>query len=808
MKINVTWYVAGLLMALLSFEPQAQGLNATIFDGAHSGNPDFFFLPPLVGNPNSHPFFDEGTFDPALSPRVEICFIENNKCSANQPVGFPLISGSSIEFDNVRISEGDELYITNWHVDKSGSATGTYRIFVVVDDVLLGFTDILLLSTRQEAKNLDSGETFVLAGGALPIKFRIERSAFEWRIAQPKGGILQFGSDVIFDIPEGALSQYAAIRLGPLPLSVVQLLLDEKEYRSSAKTVLSGFSAEPDGLLFSKPVVVTLAIPAPAGVPMQAEVDLEAQEYWLAPTNLVFDPATGKASFPLTHFSNHIIVDLTDLATRGESYEVPEWCAEVGYRSVSLEGSWSRHDGCQIVQSEVKMEFPACDITTIQHVSETSPECDEDFQLIPLIHPVTLRQCRSETLMATVKDQDNKAWEVPVWWSSGDPSILAVHPATGDATGMGEGTVLVTVRTPDPRFTGTELLGVFGLPPLFIEPVDSSIEVNETILLKALDEVGKEYMCDTRSPNGLEFTRQPATWSVADVSVVDVDPQVGLVTGMSPGTATVIAMSGFANSSAIVEVTEAPPEPPGNCDMSMVVVYTELAGWPGGTGRLHEMSHAITLQPGWSLQYDVLAEDWSVEPAVSAIPRCLSNEWTWTSLNESIATVDQTGRVTAHSVGMAYFKVIHVRHPSISAWAAVNVVEDWLDTFFVGQPDAEFSYSGVSCGGGPDGYVCDHRKLHEEVNKGLGPPLLFACPPKYLPPFTTWTCHTFRNPYTDPNRDCEVTGGYSNDDLGKPDCIGTLVDISEYWGDEPPPWSEWTKIYRDESAMQNWWVGQ
>src|SRR4030081_609828 len=49
--------------------------SAILSDGAHGGNPDFFFLPPLVPSPYNNPDFEPGTFNSTLQPslRVEIC---------------------------------------------------------------------------------------------------------------------------------------------------------------------------------------------------------------------------------------------------------------------------------------------------------------------------------------------------------------------------------------------------------------------------------------------------------------------------------------------------------------------------------------------------------------------------------------------------------------------------------------------------------------------------------------------------------------------------------------------------------------
>lgn len=798
-----TQYLLGTLAVVLLFcfapnASKADDLNSIIFDGAHDGNPDFFFLPPLVGDPNDHSSFEVGTFDPTLSPIVQVCLVENNACSNTQPEGFPLVFQPGTESDSVRISEIDELYITNWHIDKSESESGTYRIFVFAGDVLLGFTDMLLMGSMQEAKSLDSGETYVIVNGALPIKFRAEQQASQWRIVGPEGGILHFSSDILFNVPEGAVKEHVAIRLGELPFDAIQQLLDERVYRSSKKILMGGFVAEPDGLIFIEPVKAILPIPSPVGVLMQAEVDLDAQEYWLSPTDLIFNPETNKAEITLTHFSGHMVVDLADLAARNEPFEIPEWCGQLGQHTVSYSGDFSRHDGCQVVGSEIKTTYDGCQLTVIDHVSETSPECGEDFQLVPTIHPTTLQECRSDTLEATVTDHNGNEWEVPLTWVSGTDAVLRVHLISGDATGVLEGTAWVTARTPDPRWTGEAYIDVTPAPPILIKPL-GPMEVNETKMLEATDELGGAYFCDVRSPDGIDLEKIPLTWSVIDASVVDVDPQTGLVTGMSPGIATVTANSADQYQTTTVEVTEDDPPPPGDCDLSMMFAYTEIAGWPEGfTGRLHEKSSAVTLEPSWTRQFEIKAWDYSGDEWVNPIPECLSDEWVWISLDESVATVNSTGLVTARSTGRAYIRVEHIQHPEIYALASVNVVETWLDRNSDGIIEKDFYYGGIACVVGPpqtEPVLCEMDGSDNYV----------TCPSQIVPPGWGYWCHLVVNPYTDPNRDCDPQyRGWP----GEIQCIGTLIEMREEWlpsGAHGTPFFDMPITYRDELAMQYWW---
>src|SRR2546422_10639287 len=63
--------------------PASQGPAYMISDGGHSGNHFFFFLPPFAPDPSA--LFHAGTFNPALSPVVEVCTLTGDP-SGRAPV--------------------------------------------------------------------------------------------------------------------------------------------------------------------------------------------------------------------------------------------------------------------------------------------------------------------------------------------------------------------------------------------------------------------------------------------------------------------------------------------------------------------------------------------------------------------------------------------------------------------------------------------------------------------------------------------------------------------------------------------------
>jgi hypothetical protein len=158
--------------------PQFGGPRFAVSDGAHDGNPDFFFLPPLFRNPSSNPDFEPAAFNPNLRPAVEICELGplaadgSRACVAGPPVK---------RFDPaaVSVSVADQFYQTNWNTDETNlDVTKFYRIRVLVASQELGFADVDPVNTGKELKSVETGEYIGLVDGrTLPIKFRIENAA-------------------------------------------------------------------------------------------------------------------------------------------------------------------------------------------------------------------------------------------------------------------------------------------------------------------------------------------------------------------------------------------------------------------------------------------------------------------------------------------------------------------------------------------------------------------------------------------------------------------------------------------------------
>ena len=160
--------------------PPGQTIQASFSDGAHSGNPDFFFLPPIFGNPVNNPNFDANAFNANVRPTVEICEL------AILPVppatlracvpGAPL---KSFAAGDVNLDVTGQQYQVDWDTKSTILAlTKEYRIRVLLGTRELGYADVDPVATGAGLKNVQTGEFIGLVEGrTLPIKFRIENGA-------------------------------------------------------------------------------------------------------------------------------------------------------------------------------------------------------------------------------------------------------------------------------------------------------------------------------------------------------------------------------------------------------------------------------------------------------------------------------------------------------------------------------------------------------------------------------------------------------------------------------------------------------
>jgi len=302
---------------------------------------------------------------------------------------------------------------------------------------------------------------------------------------EPEGGMFEFASGVILDIPPGAVREVTTITVKELPPGL-DSLLNARDYASHEKHVLGGFIGEPDGLVFDLPIRVIVPIsprisPGGLGLAVQAEVDLDAQEYWIAPTDLTYHPDENRVEVVIEHFSASMIVELLSALER--------LCRAGLYSVKSGAIDFQGGTGCQIITDFFTITFfdcPGGPFTEQSTVSEKTPECGS-LCLSVAVTPadVVVAAGKTKSFQATVRDTaSGKIFNVPVFWRSDAPTVASFASLIeGMLTANDLGTARVRACTPDPDicgeanvevvlniegvwiYTETRDIGLFG-PPL------------------------------------------------------------------------------------------------------------------------------------------------------------------------------------------------------------------------------------------------------------------------------------------------------------------------------------------------------
>ena len=241
---------------------------------------------------------------------------------------------------------------------------------------------------------------------------------------------------------------------------------------------------------------------------------------------------------------------------------------------------------------------------------------------------LTLEKGEKGTLTATVAPTN--ATNKGVTWSSSNPEVATVDNGVVTA-GIGGGTT-ITVTTEDGSKTATCTVNVrvhIGVPV-------QSVELNKTEL--ALEVNGTEKLKATVEPQNA--TNNTVTWSSSNPEVATVAN--GTVTAVSAGTATITVTTADGNHKATCAVTVNPNTVP----VSGIQVQGTASLYVGDTAKLTA----------------------KVEPTNATNPAV-----TWSSNNESVATVGTDGTVTAVSAGTATIRATAQDGSNVSGSCGVTV---------------------------------------------------------------------------------------------------------------------------------------
>lgn len=217
-------------------------------------------------------------------------------------------------------------------------------------------------------------------------------------------------------------------------------------------------------------------------------------------------------------------------------------------------------------------------------------------------YSLTLHKGNSETLIATVTP-DN-ASDKSLWWTTSDPNICTVD-ATGKVTGVNTGTAEIIVASQES--------GAMARCAVTVDLPATDITLDPSTLM--MDKGTQKTLTATIDPDGA--TNQGVLWAAANSSVATVD-QSGNVTAVDGGL-------------SIVTATTMDGQHVAQCAVTVIVRVT------GITLNKTELS----LDKGSSER--LIATIWPLNATDKSV--------IWSSLNPLVASVDQSGAVTAVSPG-------------------------------------------------------------------------------------------------------------------------------------------------------------
>ena len=228
-------------------------------------------------------------------------------------------------------------------------------------------------------------------------------------------------------------------------------------------------------------------------------------------------------------------------------------------------------------------------------------------------------------LTATVKPDD--ATNKTVTWTSSDEKVATVDE-NGKVTAVGAGKAVITAKA-DGKSASCEITVTVPVTSVTLDKTELSLEKDETDVLTAV--VSPEDAAD-----------KTVTWTSSNAAVATVD-QNGKVTAVGAGTAVITAIS---NADETIKAT---------CKVTVTVSVA-----------------SVTLN---KTELSLEKDESEVLTAVVAPEDAADKTVTWTSSDDSVATVDQNGKVTAVGAGTAVITAVSNADNTKKAACTVTVTE-------------------------------------------------------------------------------------------------------------------------------------
>ncbi len=237
----------------------------------------------------------------------------------------------------------------------------------------------------------------------------------------------------------------------------------------------------------------------------------------------------------------------------------------------------------------------------------------------------TLEVAKTQRFTATAKASDGTVISgVNFTWSSSNTAVVTINN-NGVATAVAAGTATVRATGNSISSAPVTINVTEPPPPEPVEPVVATVTVSPP---EAMIEEGatQQFAAMASTSDGMEIPDAEITWSSSDEMVATVDSD-GLATGVGSGEAMITATADSVSGIATLTVAEPPPPAP----MVSTVTVSPTA---------------MTIVVGGMFQFTAVAttaEGMVVEDV----------DFTWMSDDTDVATVDETGLVTAIGSGTA-----------------------------------------------------------------------------------------------------------------------------------------------------------
>ena len=220
----------------------------------------------------------------------------------------------------------------------------------------------------------------------------------------------------------------------------------------------------------------------------------------------------------------------------------------------------------------------------------------------------------TETLIPTISP--STATNQNVTWKSNNVKI-AIVDSEGIVTGIKKGRVIITATTVDSKKTAKCVVTVKTAPIINVTSINLD---EENISMNVGD---SDILTVTITPDNA--TNQSVTWSSSDESIVTVNSE-GEIEGVSSGDATITATTKDGNKKATCEITViAVEDDTPIVNVESVSLDRKIISMKVGENEIL----TATINPNDATNRNLI----------------------WNSSNESVLTIDQSGRITAVSSG-------------------------------------------------------------------------------------------------------------------------------------------------------------